>query len=67
VLLTTLSVMLILMILSFAIVTMSANNLQTAGNINSRFQALNLATTASMYALYEIQIWGPGSTPLLME
>jgi len=72
VLLTTLSVMLILMILSFAIVTMSANNLQTAGNINSRFQALNLATTASMYALYEIQsgrdtslsVWGPGPTPL---
>jgi len=70
-LLTVLSVMVILLILSLAIVTLSTGNLKTVGNINSRLSALNLANTASMYALYEIQTdfnsaavpWGPGPVP----
>jgi len=70
-LITVLSIMVILLILSFAIVNLATGNLKTAGNINARFHALNLANSASMYAIYEIQtccepdgfLWAPGAMP----
>jgi len=64
---TVLSVMVILLIISLAIVSLSTGNLKTVGNINARFQALNLANAAAMYAIYELQNnwsnhtpWSPG-------
>ena len=50
---------------------MSTGNLHTVGSINSRLKALNLANSASMYAIYEVQsnfdpsigLWPPGPTP----
>jgi len=70
-LLTVLSVMLILLIFSLAIVTSMTDNLKIVGNMRVRLQTLNLANSASMYAIYEIQTvydttivpWKPGATP----
>ncbi|MEQ8223217.1 MAG: hypothetical protein ABRQ37_12995, partial [Candidatus Eremiobacterota bacterium] len=70
VLFTVLCVMVILLIISLSIVTLSTGSIRTMGNINSRFQALNLANSACMYGIYEIETnwasvtaWGPGYMP----
>ena len=70
-LISVLAVMVILLILSLAIVNLSIGNLRTVGNISARLRALNLANTACMYAIYEIQsdfisssaFWDPGYEP----
>ena len=65
-----LCVMVILLIISLAIVSLSTGNLTTSGNIHARLQALSLATSASMYCIYELEqnndsdlIWSPGNIP----
>ncbi len=70
VLFTVLCVMVILLIISLSIVTLSTGSIRTMGNINSRFQALNLANSACMYGIYELETnwatvtaWGPGYMP----
>ncbi|MEQ8223220.1 MAG: hypothetical protein ABRQ37_13010 [Candidatus Eremiobacterota bacterium] len=71
VLFTVLCVMVILLIISLAIVSLSTGNMQTTGAINARIQALNLANSACMYAMYDIEsnfsgnnfLPGPPPTP----
>jgi len=65
-----LCVMVILLIISIAIVSLSTGNLTTSGNIHARLQALNLASAASVYCIYELSqdndpnlIWSPGNMP----
>ncbi|MEQ8224536.1 MAG: hypothetical protein ABRQ37_19610, partial [Candidatus Eremiobacterota bacterium] len=65
-----LCVMVILLIISLAIVSLSTGNLATSGNIHARLQALSLATSASMYCIYELEqhndpnlMWSPGNIP----
>ncbi len=70
-LITVLSILIILLIISLAIVCLSTGNLAITSNVTSRLQALNLANSVVMYAIYEIQdtcdpniyCWGPGSPP----
>ena len=70
VLFTVLCVLVILLIISLSIVTLSTGSIRTMGNINSRFQALNLANSACMYGIYELETswatvtpWPPGYMP----
>jgi len=66
-----LSILIILLILSLAIVSLSTGNLRTTGNVRARFEALNLATSAINYNMYEfnhmsasiITPYPPGPTP----
>jgi len=62
-LITTLSIMVILLIVSLAVVALSTGNLHTTSNTGARFYALNLATSASVYAMYDIQSQGGNITP----
>jgi len=71
VLISVLAVMLILLIFSTAVVSLFTGNMKTTGNMSARIHALNLANTACMYAIYEIQtnfdvtscLWSPGLKP----
>ncbi|MEQ8189996.1 MAG: hypothetical protein ABRQ39_18645 [Candidatus Eremiobacterota bacterium] len=66
-----LSILIILLILSLAIVSLSTGNLRTTGNVRARFEALNLATSAINYNMYDfnhmsasiITPYPPGPTP----
>ena len=66
-----LSILIILLILSLAIVSLSTGNLRTTGNVRARFEALNLATSAINYNMYDFNHmstsimtpYPPGATP----
>jgi len=66
-----LSILIILLILSLAIVSLSTGNLRTTGNVRARFEALNLATSAINYNMYDFNHmstsimtpYPPGPTP----
>ncbi len=67
-----LSILIILLILSLAIVSLSTGNLRTTGNVRARFEALNLATSAINYNMYDFNHmstsimtpYPPGATPM---
>ncbi len=62
-LITTLSIMVILLIISLAVVVLSTGNLHTTSSVAARFHALNLATSACVYAMYDIYSQGAILTP----
>ncbi len=69
VLISALCLMVLMLIIAISIVSLSTGNLSTVSSIHARHQALILASSSCMCAMYNLQsedsnsVWAPGSMP----